>query len=81
MDSGANPCHVDNRNFSPVMAAHRSKKHEVVDFLVSKGATPPVKKVERKPPQKIVKSKYDKKQYMLTKQVDGIWIPLTAQEI
>ncbi len=81
VNHGANPCHTDNRNFTPVQAAHRAKKTEVVDFLVSKGASPPVKRVEKKPPQKVVKSKLDKKQFVLTKKKDGVWIRLTEEEI
>ena len=26
VEHGANPCHTDNRNFTPVQAAHRAKK-------------------------------------------------------
>jgi ankyrin repeat protein len=83
IEHGANFMHTDNKGVTPVITAHRAKRNQVVDLFVSKGAPPPAKKASRPPPRPS-KPKTDKKEpkkFCLTKQVDGVWVPLTQAEI
>lgn len=81
IEHGANINHTDAKGLTPVMQANKSRKQDIVDFLISKGATPPPEKKKAASKQVVKPKKTDPKQYVLTTKIDGVWVPLTAQEL
>ena len=83
LDNGAEVNVTDKKGSQPITQAHKLKKTEVVDLLIERGATPPASKKIADNKRTISKPKNERreeKKYVLTKLVEGIFVPLTQEE-
>lgn len=82
LEAGANINHTDNKRQTPLHWAQRSRKAEMVDWLISNGASPITRKAEKKKTTKIKRNNNIRKsqKYVLTRFVNGQWLPLTEDD-
>lgn len=82
LESGANINHTDNKRQTPLHWAQRSRKAEMVDWLISNGASPITRKTEKKknPKPKKIQNVIKTQKYVLTRFVNGQWLPLTEED-
>lgn len=82
LESGANINHTDNKRQTPLHWAQKSRKPEMVDWLISNGASPITRKTEKKKTTKVKRSSNARKsqKYVLTRFVNGQWLPLSDED-
>lgn len=83
VEFGANVNHNDNKKQTPLSWAQKARKSDMVDWLISHGASVDSKKLVKKKPPKVKKptnSRKEPKKYVLTTFVNGQWLPLSEED-